>query len=79
MPIYETAEHYHGKGCIIHGTGDRIAPYTYGVRYHDIWPGSEYHQLDGYDHGFNPNPQDAVDIAVNYLNKVLINSSLSNE
>lgn len=72
LPIYEKAERYHGKACIIHGTGDRTAPYTYGLRYHDIWPGSEYHQLDGYDHGFNPNPQDAVDIAIDYLIRTLL-------
>ena len=72
LPIYETAERYHGKACIIHGTGDRTAPYTYGLRYHDIWPGSEYHQLDGYDHGFKPNPQKAVDIAVDYLKRILV-------
>jgi alpha/beta superfamily hydrolase len=71
LPIYETAERFHGKACIIHGTGDRTAPYTYGVRYHQIWPGSEYHQLEGYDHGFAPNPQKAVDIAINYLERVL--------
>lgn len=71
--IYETAERFHGKTCIIHGTGDRTAPYTYGLRYHDLWPGSEYHQLDGYDHGFNPNPQDAVDIAIDYLSRTLLN------
>jgi alpha/beta superfamily hydrolase len=71
LPIYETAERFHGKACIIHGTGDRTAPYTYGIRYHQIWPGSEYHQLEGFDHGFNPNPQKAVDIAVNYLKRIL--------
>lgn len=71
LPIYETAERFHGKACIIHGTGDRTAPYTYGIRYHQIWPGSEYHQLEGYDHGFKPNPQVAVDIAVDYLGRVL--------
>jgi hypothetical protein len=46
------------------------SPYTYGIRYHQIWPGSEYHQLEGFDHGFNPNPQKAVDIAVNYLKRI---------
>ena len=35
-------------------------------------PGSEYHQLDGYDHGFKPNPQKAVDIAVDYLKRILV-------
>lgn len=71
LPIYETAERYHGKACIIHGTGDRVVPYTYGIRYHEIWPGSEYHELPGFDHGFYPDPQKAIKIAVDFLEKAL--------
>jgi len=52
LPIYETAAKYHGAACMIHGTGDRVAPYTYSERYHDLWPGSELRLLDGVDHGF---------------------------
>lgn len=52
LPVYETAAKYHGPACIIHGTGDRVVPYTYGERYHDIWPGSELHLPEGLDHGF---------------------------
>ena len=72
LPIYETAARYHGPACIIHGTGDRIVPYTYSLRFHDIWPGSEYHELPGYDHGFAPQPQTSVDIATDYLCKTLL-------
>lgn len=77
LPIYETAERFHGKACIIHGTADRIAPFTYGIRYHQIWPGSEYYQLEGHDHGFNPDPQHAVDIAVNYLERVIKSQNIN--
>ena len=45
LPIYETAAKYHGPACIVHGTGDRIVPYTYGERFHNIWKGSEYDEI----------------------------------
>lgn len=71
LPIYETAARYHGAGCIIHGTGDRIVPYTYGERFHQLWPGSRWHLMPGYDHGFGPNPQAAVDLATAFLTSTL--------
>ena len=72
LPIYETAARYHGKACVIHGSGDRVVPYTYGARFAELWPGAEYHRLDGFDHGFGPNPQQAVDVAIAYLTRTLL-------
>lgn len=72
LPIYETAGRYHGKACVIHGTGDRVVPYTYGIRFSDLWPASEYHPMPGFDHGFGPDPQKAVDIAVDFLTRTLL-------
>ena len=71
LPIYETAARYHGPACIIHGTGDRVVPYTYGIRYHQQWPGSEYHELETYDHGFSQNIYIACELASDFLIKVL--------
>jgi len=56
LPIYETAARYKGPALTIHGTADRIVPYTYGERFHDTWPGSTFILLDGFDHGFSQNP-----------------------
>jgi len=69
LPIYETAAGYHGAACIIHGTGDRIVPYTYGERYHDLWKDSEFNLLDGFDHSFSQNIYRAADIATKFLIK----------
>ena len=55
LPIYETAARYQGKALIVHGTGDRVVPYTYGERFSSIWPGSTYVPLEGFDHGFSQN------------------------
>lgn len=69
LPIYETAEKFTGPVCVIHGTADRIVPYTYGQRYDKIYANSELHLLDGVDHGFTNSEEEAAKIAVNFLKK----------
>lgn len=71
LPIYETAADYKGHACIIHGTADRTVPFTYGLRFHQLWKGSEWHLLDRYDHGFGPHPEEAVKVAVTFFTKQL--------
>lgn len=71
LAIYETAEEYQGPACIIHGTGDRLVPYTYGERYHSIWKKSELVILDRADHGFSKEIDKVADIAVAHLIKKL--------
>lgn len=51
LPIYETAIRYQGAAFLIHGTGDRVAPYSYSERYKNIWKNSELHLMEEYDHG----------------------------
>ena len=67
LPIYETARKYTGPACIIHGTGDQVVPYTYGERYHEIWPGSELYILPAADHGFSKDMQKTVDLMVDFI------------
>ena len=67
LPIYETAAGYKGPACIVHGTSDRTVPYTYGLRFHQQWKGSEWYLLDRYDHGFGPHPEEAVKLAVAFF------------
>ena len=69
LPIYETAEKFTGPACIIHGTGDRIVPYTYGERYHKNYKNSEINLLHGADHGFTGFETEAAEIAVAFLMK----------
>jgi len=71
LPIYETAAKYQGPALIIHGTADRIVPYTYGERYHQIWPKSELVIQDYYDHGFSQNIYRTTDIVSDYLLRLL--------
>lgn len=71
LPIYETAAHYQGPALIIHGNADRVVPYTYGERYHQLWNGSEYVMQEYFDHGFGQNVYRTTDLASAFLIKTL--------
>ena len=69
LPIYETAANFKGPLCVIHGTGDRVVPYTYGVRYTEQSNNAELYILHGEDHGFMKDMARATDIAVEFLSR----------
>lgn len=71
LPIYETAARYTGPATIIHGTGDRVVPYTYGERFHEQWKNSEWHLLEYFDHGFNQNVYRVAELTSEFLTRTL--------
>jgi alpha/beta superfamily hydrolase/peroxiredoxin len=71
LPIYETAAKYQGPALIIHGNADRVVPYTYGKRFHEIWPKSELVIQEYFDHGFSQNLYRTTDIVSDFLIKHL--------
>ena len=71
LPIYETAAKYQGPALIIHGNADRVVPYTYGERFHQIWPKSELVIQEYFDHGFSQNIYRTTDIVSDFLIKQL--------
>ena len=71
LPIYETAAKYQGSALIIHGNADRMVPYTYGERFHEIWPKSELVIQEYFDHGFSQNIYRTTDIVSEFLIKQL--------
>ena len=71
LPIYETAERFHGTAFMIHGTGDIVVPYTYSLRYQKIYPGSKVELLDKFDHGFNQDVSKVAKIVADYFAKEL--------
>ena len=72
LPIYETAANYHGPALVIHGNADRVVPYTYGLRFHQQWPGSEYVLQEYFDHGFMQNIYRTTDIVSDFLIRTLL-------
>ena len=71
LPIYETAAKYQGSAIIVHGNADRVVPYTYGERFHQIWPNSQLVIQEYFDHGFSQNIYSSTDIVSEYLIKHL--------
>ncbi len=71
LPIYETAAKYQGPAIIVHGNADRVVPYTYGERFHQIWPKSEYVMQEYFDHGFSQNIYRSTDLVTQFLLKTL--------
>ena len=71
LKIYDTARHYQGPALILHGTGDRVVPFTYGERFHEVWPKSELVILEAFDHGFSQCLYRACDDATAFLVKTL--------
>ena len=71
LPIYETAARYSGPATIIHGTADRVVPYTYGERFHEQWKNSEWHLLEYFDHGFTQNMYRVAGLTSEFLTRTL--------
>lgn len=71
LKIYQTARRYQGPALILHGTGDRVVPFTYGERFHEIWPKSELLIYEAFDHGFSQCLYRACNEATAFLIKVL--------
>ena len=69
LQIYPTAEKFTGPVCLIHGTADRIVPYTYSEHYNRLYRNSELHLMPGADHGFNGFEKEAAEIAADFLMK----------
>lgn len=67
LPIYETALQYTGPVLIMHGTHDRIVPYTYGERYHYGYKHSNLKLIDGEDHGFTKTGKESARNAAIWL------------
>lgn len=69
LPIYETALNYNGPVLVIHGTHDRIVPYTYGERFHQGYKDCTFRLIPGEDHGFSVNTAEAALIASDWLTR----------
>ena len=67
LPIYETAERYHGKAFMFHGTGDVVVPYTYSLRYQNIFPGSKVRLMKNFDHGFKQDVNKTVKYVADFF------------
>lgn len=69
LPIYEMSLKYTGPVLILHGTHDRIVPYTYGERYDQGYRKSSIILIPGEDHGFSKNTSEAAKTVAEWIEK----------
>lgn len=72
LPIYETAENYTGPVLILHGTHDRIVPYTYSERYHEKLKNSEIRLVSDEDHTFSKTYKESALLVADWLHSELM-------
>ena len=46
LDVYGDTSPYQGPTCIVHGTKDRIVPFSYGEEYHAAMPQSEFYPVE---------------------------------
>lgn len=61
---------YKGPVCIIHGDRDSMIPVSHAKTIHAILPQSELNVLPGLEHGFQPDEQQAIDVAADFLDRI---------
>lgn len=71
LPIYETAKNYEGPALLVHGTHDRIAPYTYSELYHEKLKNSELHLVSDEDHTFTNTCNESALLVADWLHAQL--------
>lgn len=67
LQIYEVSCRYSGKVCLIHGKRDKIVPYSYSERYHELYEDSELHLLDEESHFLNGDKDKIVSMVSEFL------------
>ena len=71
LPIYDTAKKYKGSALMVHGTGDTVVPYTYSIRYKNIYKKGKLEFLKGFDHGFSQDVTKPAKIVADYFARKL--------
>lgn len=72
LPIYETSKKFTGPVLIIQSKNDKNVPYTYSLRYHELYKNSELKLLNGLDHSFSPEPEKSAQIIADFFAKKLL-------
>lgn len=80
LDIYGVTSRYQGPMMILHGTGDRIAPYTYGERYHrQASDHSRLYLIPAAAHDFSAERHNVADLAANFLAEQLSKAIVRNK
>ncbi len=71
LPVYEIAQQFTGRVCLIHGTNDQAVALSASQKYNDVYANSELHLVAGADHNFSDGfSYQAVKLAANFLKPI---------
>lgn len=67
LEIYETAEHFQGPVCILHGDNDDTVPLWCSEKYEKIYSQCEFHLVAGENHRFTKCTKADVEMVVDFF------------
>ena len=67
LPVYEVSCRYTGEVCLIHGKRDKIVPYSYSEKYHELYANSELHLLDDEGHFMNADKNKILSLVTEFI------------
>lgn len=69
LPVYEVSSKYSGKVCLIHGRRDKIVPYQYSEKYHELYSDSELHLLEDEGHFMNTDKNKIMSLVTDFIKR----------
>lgn len=69
LPVYEVSCKYTGKVCLIHGKRDKIVPYSYSEKYHDLYSNSELYLLEDEGHLMNADKNKIMSLVRDFIKR----------
>ncbi len=67
LPIYEESALYQGPVLLVHGKEDKIVPYSYSEKYHEVYPDSTLQLLEGENHILSKRRKEVIELSVQFL------------
>ena len=68
LPIYERSSLYKGPVLLVHGKKDKIVPYSYSEKYHQVYSNSEIHLFEKENHFLSKHRKEIVALAIDFIN-----------
>lgn len=74
LPIYETAAHFEGPVCLIHGLADTVVDPEASRRYDAVYDNDQLHLLPGCDHSYLilPKRREAIAILIDFFSQLAV-------
>ena len=71
LRIYERSSCYKGPVLIVHGKKDKIVPFSYGQKYHDVYENCELVLLDKENHFLSKRRNEIIETSAGFLSRHL--------